>query len=102
MAKRPYRWKWTAQIQRETLVALQNLANDMAFVVQVPGGFEGAPSPASLLDALAAAYGRDPAAVKDAFRKLGVFWQPEPKDVGGSVSASGDLAAKVIRSGEGE
>lgn len=78
MAKRTYRWKWTATIQRETLTALQSLANDLAFVVQTPGNYEGTPSPASLLDSLAAAYERDPRAVRDALRALGVVWRPEP------------------------
>jgi hypothetical protein len=78
MAKRPYRWKWTATIQRETLTALQSLANDLAFVVQVPGGFDGTPSPAAMLDSLAAAYERDPAGVRDTLIKLGVIWRPSP------------------------
>lgn len=50
----------------------------MAFVVQTPGGFEGTPSPAAMLDSLAAAYERDPRAVRDALRALGVIWRPEP------------------------
>jgi hypothetical protein len=78
MAKRPYRWKWTAPIQRETLTSLQSLAESLAFVVQTPGGFEGTPSPAAMLDSLAAAYERDPRAVRDALRALGVIWRPEP------------------------
>lgn len=80
MAKRAYRWKWTAQIERETLTALQELAEKMGFVVQAPGGYYGDPSPSALLDSLAAAYRRNPTAVKAAMRELGVFWQPSPED----------------------
>lgn len=78
MAKRAYKWRWTANIERKSLTALQSLANDLAFVVQTPGTYEGTPSPASLLDSLAAAYERDPRAVRDALWALGVVWRPEP------------------------
>jgi hypothetical protein len=80
MSKRPYRWKWTAQIQRETLVELQDLADSLGFVVEAPGHYFGAPSPSSLLDSIATAHRRDPEAVRDALRALGVFWQPEPPE----------------------
>lgn len=80
MAKRAYKWKWTANIQPETLTALQGLANGLAFVVQAPGRYEGTPSPAAYLDALAAAYERDPKAVKQAMIGLGVVWRPSPED----------------------
>ena len=58
-----YRWKWTATIKKETLVSLQQLAAGLGFVVTSPGGLFGQPSPADMLDALAAAYERDPVAV---------------------------------------
>ena len=81
MSKRPYRWKWTAQIQRETLVELQELADSLGFVVEAPGHYFGAPSPSSLLDSIATAHRHNPTAVRDALRALGVVWQPEPPAV---------------------
>lgn len=78
MSKRPYRWKWTATIQRDSLTELQQLAESLGFVVEAPGTYYGSPSPASMLDALATAHARDDRAVRDALRALGVFWQPEP------------------------
>jgi len=72
MTKRPYRWKWTATINPESLPLLQNLADSLGFTVKAPGGFEGKPAPAAMLDALAAAYRRDPAGVKLAFKVLGI------------------------------
>ena len=73
MAKRPYRWKWTAAIDPENLPILQALARNLGFVVNAPGGFEGKPSPAAMLDALAAAYRADSGAVIDAMRAIGVM-----------------------------
>ena len=58
-----YRWKWTATIKKETLISLQQLAAGLGFVVTSPGGLFGQPSPADMLDALAAAYERNPGAV---------------------------------------
>lgn len=67
-----YRWKWTATIKRESLPALQKLANNLGFIVTSPGGLTGRPSPADMLDALAAAYERDSGAVIDALKGIGV------------------------------
>jgi hypothetical protein len=78
MAKRPYQWRWTASIERETLTSLQSAANSLGFVVQAPGTYEGVPSPASYLDSLAAAYERNPAAFRQAMIELGVIWRPDP------------------------
>ena len=72
MTKRAYRWMWTARIEPDTLTQLQKLAGNLGFVVTTPGGFHGDPSPAALLDALAAAYERDSGAVIDALREIGV------------------------------
>lgn len=72
MAKRAYRWMWTARIDPESLPILQGLARNLGFVVEAPGGFEGNPSPAAMLDALAAAYRADSGAVIDAMREIGV------------------------------
>jgi hypothetical protein len=72
MAKRPYRWKWTATIEPESLIELQKLAVNLGYIVDVPGGFQGNPSPAAMLDALAAAYRADSGAVIDAMREIGV------------------------------
>lgn len=57
---RKYRWKWTALIDRESLTKLQELAAGLGFFATVPGGKFGKPSPAAMLDALAAAYEVDP------------------------------------------
>lgn len=51
---------WTARIEKGTLTALQELAASLGFVATAPGLYQGAPAPADLLDALAAAYRRDP------------------------------------------
>jgi hypothetical protein len=72
MAKRAYKWKWTAAIKPETLPVLQMLAGAMGFVIDAPGSYEGKPSAPAFLDALAAAYERDPEAVTAALRALGV------------------------------
>ena len=52
MAKRPYRWKWTAPIDPDTLLQLQQLARALGFLVTTPGTYYGQPSPAAMLDAL--------------------------------------------------
>jgi len=67
-----YKWKWTATIKRESLTTLQDMAVTLGFLVTSPGGLTGRPSPADMLDALAAAYRRDPEGVALAFRVLGV------------------------------
>jgi hypothetical protein len=72
MAKRAYKWKWTAAIKPETLPVLQVLAGAMGFVVNAPGSYEGKPSAPAFLDALAAAYERDPDTLKDCLRSAGV------------------------------
>lgn len=60
MAKRAYKWVWTARIDKDTLLALQKLADGLGFHVDTPGGYFGHPSPPALLDALAEAYRHDP------------------------------------------
>lgn len=72
MTKRDYRWKWTAAIEPESLIELQKLAENLGFIVERHGGFQGKPSPARFLDALADAYRADSAVVIDAMRELGV------------------------------
>lgn len=67
---------WTARIKPESLTELQQLAERIGFVVDTPGGFHGEPSPAAMLDALAAAYRRDPAGVEQAFKVLGITPTP--------------------------
>lgn len=78
MAKRPYRWKWTATIDPESLPQLQKLAERLNFVVRTPGGYLGKPAPAMMLDAIAAAYRRDPSGVKLAFKVLGITPDGQP------------------------
>jgi hypothetical protein len=65
-----YRWKWTATIKKQSLVDLQDMAAGLGFFVTAPGGLTGRPSPADMLDALAAAYRLDPAGTLDALRVL--------------------------------
>lgn len=48
------------------------MARDLGFVANAPGYHMGHPSPPDLLDSLAAAYERDPAAVRLALKVLGV------------------------------
>lgn len=80
MVKRVYRWKWTAAIDPQSLPLLQGLAKGLGFTVKRHGGFQGDPSPAAMLDALAAAYERDPAAVKQGFTELGIIPDDRPTD----------------------
>lgn len=80
MAKRAYRWKWTAAIDPQSLPALQELADSLLFVVDVPGGNLGKPSPAAMLDSLAAAYRRDPDGVRLALKTLGVVAEKAPDE----------------------
>ena len=65
-----YRWKWTATIKRESLTELQDLAAGLGYFVTAPGGLTGRPSPADMLDAIAAVYRADPAGTLDALRAL--------------------------------
>lgn len=70
MTKRAYRWKWTAAIKPDTLTVLQELSTSLGFFVERPGGKMGLPSPAGMLDALAAAYRADPGGTKLALKVL--------------------------------
>ncbi len=72
MAKRAYRWVWTARIKQDSLPVLQEMAIALGFLVTTPGGRYGRPSAPDMLDALAAAYRADPEAVADAMRQIGV------------------------------
>lgn len=79
MAKRKSTYyRWSAKIDRGTLPTIQALAANLGFIVDTPGGFHGDPSPPAMLDALAAAYRRDPAGVKLAFRVLGITPDGQP------------------------
>ena len=68
-AKRKY-YRWSAKIDRGTLPRLQALAESLGFIVTTPGGKMGDPSPPALLDALAAAYDRDPGGTHLALKVL--------------------------------
>ena len=70
MARRTNFYRWSAKIARGTLNDLQSLAAALGFVVTVPGGKEGNPSPPAMLDALAAAYRADPGGTKLALKVL--------------------------------
>lgn len=74
---RKYRYSYRVLIKEETLPALQELAAAAGFVNDAPGAKFGDPSPAALLDTLAAAYRRDPALVARTLAALGV--RPEKK-----------------------
>ena len=65
-----YRWKWTATIKKQSLTDLQDMAAGLGYFVTAPGGLTGRPSPADMLDALAAAYRADPAGTLAALRAL--------------------------------
>ena len=75
MSKRAYRWTWTARIEPATLTALQELAADLGHRVTTPSRFYGDPAPTAMLDALAAAYRADSAAVVAALSAGGVVRQ---------------------------
>lgn len=63
-------YAWLAKIKQETLGSLQNLALDLGFLNTTGGPY--AASPPELLDALAAAYERDPDTLKACLRSAGV------------------------------
>lgn len=67
---RPYIWKWTARIKRESLPLLQALAGGLGFIIDAPGGYQGEPSAPAMLDALAVAYRRDPGGTHLALKVL--------------------------------
>lgn len=76
MSKRAYRWTWTARIKPETLTVLQELAAELGYTVDTPSRFYGDPAPTDMLDALAAAYQRDPGGVHLALKVMGVYNKP--------------------------
>lgn len=75
---RKYSYAYKVRIAEGTLPALQALAGDLAFTVDTPGRYLGEPSPAAMFNALAAAYTRDPDAVRLAFKVLGITPTGEP------------------------
>lgn len=58
---RSYKYAYQVRIEQNTLPELQTLSASLGFLVENPGATQGNPSPASLLDALAAAHRADPA-----------------------------------------
>mgnify|MGYP003619967188 CR=1 FL=1 len=71
MAKRKsVYYRWSAKIERDTLSQLQELAAGLGFIVDTPGGYFGNASPPAMLDALAAAYERDPGGTKLALKVI--------------------------------
>ena len=85
---RPYIWKWTARIKRDSLSLLQELAGELGFIIDTPGGYHGEPSAPAMLDALAAAYRRDPGGVKLAFKVMGITPSGEPTFSSGPAAES--------------
>ncbi len=77
MAKRAYKWTWQARIQPETLIALRKMAGDLGFIVDTLGQYHGTASAPAMLDALAAAYERDPGGVHLALKVIGVYNKPD-------------------------
>lgn len=67
---RSYKYRYMVAIQKETQPVLAEIAEALGFVSDAPGAMYGAPSPASLLDALANAYRDDPTAVTAALAPL--------------------------------
>ena len=72
VGNRPYQYSYRVRIEKETTPALQELAAGLGFISDAPGYRQGSPSPGAMLDALAAAYRRDNAAVVSALREIGV------------------------------
>lgn len=70
-----HQWQWTVPVRPETVPLLQWLAKTLGFTDE-PGEQAAPPDPAAFLDALAAAYQREPAAVREAMEAIGVV--PEP------------------------
>lgn len=62
---RSYRYSYRLLVAETTRPALADLAAALGYINTAPGKFDGAPSPASLLDALAAAWYQDPDRVTD-------------------------------------
>jgi hypothetical protein len=71
-------YSYRVRIQEDTTPALQELAADLGFIATRPGKFLGAPSPGSLLDALAAAYRADPYRVTNALEEIGIYNKDDP------------------------
>lgn len=72
MARNPKIKVYRPELTQTARDALMKLAARLGFVVTQPGRYYGDPTPPAMLDSLAAAYERDPDAVVDALRQLGV------------------------------
>lgn len=70
MVRKTKYYRWSAKIDRNTLSALQALAESLGFIVTAPGGKLGNASPPALLDALATAYRLDPGGTRLALKVL--------------------------------
>ena len=73
------RYQYHARIDADTLPHLRELAKQLGFLIDHPGAVYGDPSPPALLDAISAAYARDPLAVEDALRGLGIVGEGLPR-----------------------
>lgn len=69
---RSYRYGYLVRIQPTTKPALQDIAAALGFLVSNPGATHGNPSPADMLDALAALYRDNPAALVAALEAAGL------------------------------
>jgi len=72
------KYHYKVGIQKITQQRLVEMARDLDFFVTAPSRFLGNPSPADLLDKLAAAYQADPTAVTECLRQAGVIGDGPP------------------------
>jgi len=69
--------KYRPVLDPEVREPLFDLASGLGFVVTQPGTYLGEPSVTDLINAIAAAYRRDPAGIKLAFKVMGIHNRPD-------------------------
>lgn len=80
MTKKPVTKEYRPVLSTETRDVLFSLAKTLGFIVAQPGTYLGEPSVSDFIDALAAAYERDPGGVRTAMKVIGVFNKPETQE----------------------
>lgn len=78
MSAKGTKTRYHTRVEPDTLPALDLLSADLGFFVDVPGTYYGEPSKPDLLDALAAAYRRDPAGLVSKLQAAGVTGAGSP------------------------